>query len=806
MQFEVISSCSKSNSRHDTGDNMGRFSHHFLSSKTSAFSKKEEICVTAFYLTRLLGCSDLEITKELLSLFLFCHPQGTKVLRSITIRLKLAKPTRAESANYEKRDWLDTQENQFLRRMDDDVDEDDFSDFILKRLKQKSEVAPQLKAALLKEIQKELQPQSGDSRNALPPRYQLARTLIRQMFTMSDKEIDLCELLVSLTDFGAMDDFFNDELRIRMFTGRKALQQMLALDDMGLHQILKHLVESDIIRLDESDGEIHLADALHQFWRIPDLQALEKEFLGPAPEQTHPLKEYRLNDDDVRHISRLLTTYATDDPKQAPVNILLYGLPGTGKSTFAVSLAKELGLRLIVPRDPESGSARCLSQLLASCSLAHSIASRGEKVVLLVDEADSIFNTNDDELDMSFLGFSFPKSGTRERSLMHTFLEHTKVPIIWICNKIGGMGSALMRRFAYSIEFPKADADVRVNQWRYLVRKAEVETLLPNKTIKELARTFDIPVGVMAQSIDHCRRLYPDNRKEFTEGVRRMCASFEKRCSGGSAAGREKKKVEGTPSYYDPNAVCLKGGSTEVQPLLRRLKNADERIRRGSSVDAAACTMLFYGPPGTGKSALARYLAEKLGRQSMLIHASDILSCWVGNSEKNIAHVFEAAASSGKVLIFDEVDTFLQSRQGASRSWEVTQVNEFLTRLENFHGILIATTNNINQLDTASLRRFAAKVEFAWLSAESCASLYKAMLSPLSGQHGKTLSAQAEARLRAMAGSEPGLTPGDFRTVRSTFMFESPKDCTEERMLDALEAELNVKSEGRQRKISGFSA
>ena len=48
-----------------------------------------------------------------------------------------------------------------------------------------------------------------------------------------------------------------------------------------------------------------------------------------------------------------------------------------------------------------------------------------------------------------------------------------------ICNKIGGMGSALMRRFAYSIEFPKADADVRVNQWRYLVRKAEVETLLP---------------------------------------------------------------------------------------------------------------------------------------------------------------------------------------------------------------------------------------------------------------------------------------------------------------------------------------
>ena len=780
--------------------------------QAKAFSRKDEKAISAFYLMRILKCADLELSKELIQLFLFCHPEGINVLSRVAQRLKLGGPTHSESMDSDTCRLLDRYSKKYLElQRNETVDEDDFCEFIVNRVKHKPETSCKLTAAL----EKALQQQYNDFKDALPARYTQARSLICQMFTLSDVEIDLCELLVALAEYNSMDDFFNDELRIRWYPGRRVLEQMFSLSDIELHRILKHLAEAEIIQIDNSDGEINLAEPIHQFWRIPDLNELEKEFLGPAPEETHPLEQYRLNKEDVSHISRLLTTYSADDPKQAPVNILFYGPPGTGKSTFAVSLAKELGMKLIVPSYSNKsgyhkiGAAQVLGfgQLTASSSLAHSIASRGEKVVLLIDEADAIFDRKSSAGGLSkLLRFSGSEYEPSSRcSLMHTFLEHTQVPIIWICNNIGGIDRAMMRRFAYSIEFPEADTASRVNQWSYLARKGGVEALLPKKTIQDLACTFDIPVGVMAQSIEHCRRLYPNSKKDFAEGLRRSCASFEKRCAE-SGATRPKKRVEGTPSYYDPNAVCLKGGSTEIQPLLRRLKNADERIRKGSSVDAAACTMLFYGPPGTGKSALARYLAEQLGRESTLVHASDILSCLVGSSEQNIANAFEAAESSGKVLIFDEVDTFLQSRQGASRSWEVTQVNEFMTRLENFHGILIGTTNNINQLDTASLRRFAAKVEFTWLSAESCAALYKAMLSPLSEQSGKTLSAEAEARLRSMADSEPGLTPGDFRTVRSMFMFESPKDCTEDRLLDALEAELNVKSEGRQRKISGFNS
>ena len=73
--------------------------------------------------------------------------------------------------------------------------------------------------------------------------------------------------------------------------------------------------------------------------------------------------------------------------------------------------------------------------------------------------------------------------------------------------------------------------------------------------------------------------------------------------------------------------------------------------------------------------------------------ASDLLSMFVGEVEKNIARAFREAEDDGALLLIDEVDSFLQDRRGAQRSWEVTQVNEMLTQMEGFAGVFIASTN-----------------------------------------------------------------------------------------------------------------
>ena len=88
-----------------------------------------------------------------------------------------------------------------------------------------------------------------------------------------------------------------------------------------------------------------------------------------------------------------------------------------------------------------------------------------------------------------------------------------------------------------------------------------------------------------------------------------------------------------------------------------------------------------------------------------------------------MAQAFEEARREGGVLILDEADSFLRSREQARHSWEVTAVNEMLTQMESFDGIFFATTNLMAQLDAASLRRFDAKVRFDWLRPDQCRAL-----------------------------------------------------------------------------------
>jgi len=173
--------------------------------------------------------------------------------------------------------------------------------------------------------------------------------------------------------------------------------------------------------------------------------------------------------------------------------------------------------------------------------------------------------------------------------------------------------------------------------------------------------------------------------------------------------------------------------------------------------------------------------------------ASDILGSFVGESERNLAMMFAEARQEKAILLLEEADSFLQDRKGAQRSWEITLVNEMLTQMEAFPGIFIASTNLMDTLDAAALRRFDLKVRFGFLHREQALLLFE----DLAGALGLPLELQARTTLDAIG----HLTPGDFAAVAQQARFRPVASALE--LAQRLGAECSLKPEYR-RKPMGF--
>jgi transitional endoplasmic reticulum ATPase len=163
-------------------------------------------------------------------------------------------------------------------------------------------------------------------------------------------------------------------------------------------------------------------------------------------------------------------------------------------------------------------------------------------------------------------------------------------------------------------------------------------------------------------------------------------------------AGPKRAGLAASPIVYD---VAFANASIDIAALATALSRSHGRVR--------AC---LYGPPGAGKTAFVRHAAERADKKLIVKRMSDLLSCWVGATEQLIARMFEQARDEDAVLLLDEADGLLRSREGAQQSWEVTQTNELLTQMEAFEGAFFCATNLVDALDHAAFRRFDVKVRF----------------------------------------------------------------------------------------------
>lgn len=147
--------------------------------------------------------------------------------------------------------------------------------------------------------------------------------------------------------------------------------------------------------------------------------------------------------------------------------------------------------------------------------------------------------------------------------------------------------------------------------------------------------------------------------------------------------------------------------------------------------------ILFYGPAGTGKTVSAMALAKSLKKEVISFDCSKILSMWIGESEKNVRQIFETYKEICKkiknepILLLDEADQFLSARGNVASSADKMHnqmQNIFLEQIEQFSGVLIATTNLLENLDSAFSRRFNYKIEFKRPNTEQRAELWKKFL------------------------------------------------------------------------------
>ena len=448
--------------------------------------------------------------------------------------------------------------------------------------------------------------------------------------------------------------------------------------------------------------------------------------------------------------------HAIDDGRKG-VNVFLHGPPGTGKTQLAKALASRLGCTLFEissedeAGDPQGGKQRLCGLRAAQCFF------RSSGSLVLFDEVEDVFAGD-------FFGKSVAQAN---KGWMNQMLEGNGTPTLWLSNSIAGIDAAFMRRFDMVIE-----VGVPPRRQRERTVRALCGDLLEEASITRLAENEALAPAVVARAINVVRTIEGGlDRRQTSAATERLIDNILS--AQGHALLRANEATRLPPSY-DPAYINVDADLTEIAAGL-----AQSRSGR----------LCLYGPPGTGKTAYGRWLAQELGMPLMVKRASDLLSMWVGQAEKNIAAAFRAAESEGAILLIDEVDSFLQDRSGAQRSWEVTQVNEMLTQMEAFPGIFIASTNLMQGLDQAALRRFDLKLKFDYLKPDQTIAMLQRHCETL-GLPAPDAAGELLARQRLRH-----LTPGDFAAVMRRHRFRPIASNGE--LVAALQAECAIKADSR---------
>jgi transitional endoplasmic reticulum ATPase len=399
---------------------------------------------------------------------------------------------------------------------------------------------------------------------------------------------------------------------------------------------------------------------------------------------------------------------------EAPKGVLLYGPPGTGKTLLAKAVAGETNAHFISLSGPEimgkyyGESEERLREIFKQ-------AEENSPSIVFIDEIDSIAPKREEvsgELEKRIV--------SQLLTLMDGMKSRGKVVVIAATNRPDSIDPALRRpgRLDREIEIGIPDAEGRYDILSIHTRGMPIDEKVDLKKISKTTHGFvgaDLEVLCKEAAMRSLRRILPeidlDEEKISTEILQKIQITNEDFLDAlkevRPSALREVQVQIPNVSWDDV------GGLTELKEELREA--VEWPIKHKEAFDYIDVQtpkgILLHGPPGTGKTLIAKALAKMTESNFISIKGPELLSKWVGESEKGVREIFRKARQAAPCIIFlDEIDAIVPRRGSGGSGSHVTEnvVSQILTEidgLEELHNVLIiGATNRLDIVDEALLR------------------------------------------------------------------------------------------------------
>jgi transitional endoplasmic reticulum ATPase len=399
---------------------------------------------------------------------------------------------------------------------------------------------------------------------------------------------------------------------------------------------------------------------------------------------------------------------------EPPKGVLLHGPPGTGKTMLAKAVANETAANFFLINGPEIMS-KYYGQSEENLRKKFEEAEKNAPSIIFIDEIDAIASKREESK-----GEVERRVVAQMLALMDGLKSRGKVVVIGATNIPNELDPALRRpgRFDRELEIGVPDKDGRLNILKIHTRNMPLTKNVNLKEIAEITHGFvgaDLSALAKEAAMNLLRTIYPDLKleedkpipKEVLEKLRVSKNDFMEALKVVRPSALREVLIE-LPNVKWDNV----GGLTDVkQELIEAvewpLQQPQVFTKMGISPPKG---ILLYGPPGTGKTLLAKAVASESKANFILVKGPELLSKWVGESEKAVRKIFEKARqASPTIIFFDEIDS-LAPRRGMDNDSHASErvVNQLLTEMDGMVGlhniVIIGATNRPDIIDTALLR------------------------------------------------------------------------------------------------------